>query len=282
MTVEEIMRTMRRRLEPRYGAGETQAIIRIIFSWLAGWNTVQLLSNATREVSESMRARIADTLRRLEEGEPVQYITGLAPFYGLDLHVDRRVLIPRPETEMLVDMIVDENREAKDLCVLDVGTGSGAIAIALARHLLFPQVTAVDVSRDALAVARENAAAFGAKIRFIEADIFQWQPDAKSFDIIVSNPPYIAPFEKEKMESNVLDYEPHTALFAPEENPTAYYRRIVALAVDALRPGGRIYFEINPLYSSEIAVLLKEEYWEDVRLLKDIHGRERYAAAKRR
>lgn len=272
---------MRGRLDTLYGEGEAKAMIRIIFTWLMGWKTTDLLINSDREVSESMSSRIADILERLERHEPIQYITGIAPFYGFDLHVDRRVLIPRPETEMLVDLIADIYRDRKDLDVLDIGTGSGAIAIALARNLPFSKVTAIDVSGDAIDVARENAAACSTQVKFIEADLFTFLPPADSFDIVVSNPPYIDVSEKMSMEANVLDYEPHTALFADASDPLKHYRSICLIAAECLRPGGGMFLEINPMYATQIEKLLSVEQWRDVRIINDIHGRRRFAEAYR-
>lgn len=271
---------MRQRLLPLYGKGETEAIIRLIFTYLKGWNTVGLLINADRQVSESTHALIEGILLRLERHEPIQYITGIAPFYGMDLHVDRRVLIPRPETEMLVDLIVDAYGRREDLDVLDVATGSGCIAIALARTLKFPRVTAVDISADALEVARQNAKAMKTRITFIEADIFTYVPPRRSLDIIVSNPPYITEPEKAAMEANVLDYEPHSALFAPRGDELAFFRRLAEVGEHALRKDGGIFLEINPLLADETLALFSGDAWKDPAIVNDIHGRRRFVTAK--
>lgn len=271
---------MRQRLLPLYGKGETEAIIRLIFTYLKGWNTVGLLINADRPVSESTHALIEGILLRLERHEPIQYITGIAPFYGMDLHVDRRVLIPRPETEMLVDLIVDAYGRREDLDVLDVATGSGCIAIALARTLKFPRVTAVDISADALEVARQNAMAMKTRITFIEADIFTYVPPRRSLDIIVSNPPYITEPEKAAMEANVLDYEPHSALFAPRGDELAFFRRLAEVGEHALRKDGGIFLEINPLLADETLALFSGDAWKDPAIVNDIHGRRRFLTAK--
>lgn len=271
---------MRQRLLPLYGKGETEAIIRLIFTYLKGWNTVGLLINADRQVSESTHALIEGILLRLERHEPIQYVTGIAPFYGMDLHVDRRVLIPRPETEMLIDLIVDADGRREDLDVLDVATGSGCIAIALARTLKFPRVTAVDISADALEVARQNAMAMKTRITFIEADIFTYVPPRRSLDIIVSNPPYITEPEKAAMEANVLDYEPHSALFAPRGDELAFFRRLAEVGEHALRKDGGIFLEINPLLADETLALFSGDAWKDPAIVNDIHGRRRFVTAK--
>lgn len=279
-TVEQLSRALRQELSPLYGDGEALAMTRLIFHALKGWNATQLIINSDVRLSPYILGKIKDILARLRRHEPLQYILGEARFYGLDLKVDRNVLIPRPETEELVDMIVSENQRS-DLRVLDIGTGSGAIAIALSRNLPFSQVTAIDVSEGALNVARENARNLHAKINFIHADVFDWTPSPESFDIIVSNPPYIAESERGDMERNVLDYEPGLALFVSDGAPLVYYSRIAAIAADALSPGGKIYLEINPRFAEGVRSLLAEAGFTGIGILKDISGRDRFAVAER-
>ncbi|MDE6682525.1 MAG: peptide chain release factor N(5)-glutamine methyltransferase, partial [Muribaculaceae bacterium] len=205
-----------------------------------------------------------------------------AYFYGMNLSVDSSTIITRPETEELVDMIVKEWSGSSDLRVLDIGTGSGAIAIALARNLPFSQVTAIDISQDALKAAQRNAEKLKAKIRFLNEDVFRYEPDPHSFDIIVSNPPYIDESEKAAMESNVLDYEPHTALFVPDATPLIFYSRIAEIASAALTEKGMLYFEINPRHSEELCDLLRNEGFADVEIHRDIHGKERFISARKK
>lgn len=266
---------MMERLRPVFGTGEAKAIIRLIFHHLKGWDTTALIINEDKEAGEYIRTKINAILDRLDKNEPIQYILGEAYFYGMNLKVDCSTLIPRPETAELVDQIVKEN-ESSDLRVLDIGTGSGAIAIALSRNLLFPTVTAIDISPDALRTASENARILHARINFINEDIFRYTPRAETFDIIVSNPPYIGESEKKEMNPNVVDYEPHSALFVPDDEPLLYYSRISAIARTALTDGGKLYFEINPLYASELSTALEKEGFSDVTLINDIHARERF------
>lgn len=275
-----LVRELTRILTPRYGAGEARAMVRLLFDSLKGWSATDLIINEDRDVSAYTLEKINEILRRLGSDEPLQYILGEARFYGMDLKVDPSVLIPRPETEELVDLIVHENPE-EDLRVLDAGTGSGAIAIALSRNLRFPQVTAIDISARALQVARGNAARLHARIEFLEKDIFTYDPAPGSFDIIVSNPPYIAECERRDMARNVLDYEPGSALFVPDDNPLLYYRRIAGAGVSALTDGGRLYFEINPLYARELAGMLHGYGYSDIRIMDDISHRPRIAAARK-
>lgn len=278
MKYSELIRGLRDALTEIYGAGEARAMTRLVFTRLKGWNTADLIIHEGEEVSDYIRGKVADILRRLQAGEPIQYILGEAYFYGMDFKVAPGVLIPRPETEELVDMIVKEER-GSDLRVLDVCTGSGCIAIALSRNLLFPRVTAIDVSEEALRIAEENAKALKADIDFIHADIFKWEPDPESFDIIVSNPPYIDESEKSGMDRNVLDYEPALALFVPDSDPLLFYRRIAELGRTALAPGGRIYFEINPRHADDLVSLMESLDYQNIQTVKDIHSRPRFLSA---
>jgi len=281
MTVKETIRMMKHRLEPHYGPGETKAMIHLIFYHLKGWNFTDLIIHEADDVSDYISGKINEILGRLKNDEPIQYILGTAYFYGMDLEVNRSTLIPRPETEELVDMIVKRLGSEKDLRVLDIGTGSGAIAIALSRNLPFSKITAIDISEKALEMARKNARALNAPVDFILQDIFIYSPPPESFDLIVSNPPYIDESEKERMERNVLDYEPHTALFVPDENPLIYYSRIAEISGKALSPGGFLYFEINPRHCDELKALLKKEGFSDVDAVKDMHGKFRFVSARK-
>lgn len=282
MKVSDFTRMMREELTPRYGYDEARAIIGLIYRSLKGWDAIDLIMHETDEVSEYIQGKAREILDRLQKDEPIQYIVGEAHFYGMDLKVDRSVLIPRPETAEMVDMIVDKWKDCKDLRVLDIGTGSGAIAIALSRNLPFSEVTAIDISEDALKIARENAENLKAKIDFRREDVFDFMPEAGSFDIIVSNPPYIDESEKSDMERNVLDYEPHTALFVPDDNPLIFYSRISTIASEALTPGGGLYFEINPRHCEELKGLLRKDGFEDVEAVKDVHGKERFVIARKK
>lgn len=278
ITVGELSRQMVASLAGEYGSGEARAMVRLIFHALKGWDQTAMIVNSDRHVSDYIRQKIDGIMSRLTAGEPLQYILGEARFYGMDLKVTPDVLIPRPETAELVDLIVSENKES-DLRVLDIGTGSGAIAIALSRNLIFPEVTAVDISRPALGVAAENARSLHARINFMHEDIFRYEPDVDSFDIIVSNPPYIAEFEKKDMSRNVLEHEPAGALFVPDATPLVYYSRIADVGQTALAPGGKLYFEINPLYAAELQGLLEADGYDDIRIMEDSQRKKRFAYA---
>ena len=261
--------------EPR----EVQAMIRIICEDVFNYDPVDVALRQESELPDFAPERISDIVSRLRRHEPLQYIVGTALFHGHKFKVTPAVLIPRPETEQLVDLIVDENT-ASDLRVLDMGTGSGCIAISLARALKFAQVDAFDISQDALAVARENAADLKVKVRLFQSDMLAPQPAAR-YDIIVSNPPYICWSERESMERNVLDYEPGQALFVHDNDPLLFYKAIAPYAAQSLEPGGRLYLEINQRFGNEVKRLLEACGLDEVRIIEDSFGRVRFAAAVR-
>ena len=261
--------------EPR----EVQAMIRIICEDVFNYDPVDVALRQESELPDFAAERISDIISRLRRHEPLQYIVGTALFHGHKFKVTPAVLIPRPETEQLVDLIVDENT-ASDLRVLDMGTGSGCIAISLARALKFAQVDAFDISQDALAVARENAADLKVKVRLFQSDMLAPQPTAR-YDIIVSNPPYICWSERESMDRNVLDYEPGQALFVPDNDPLLFYKVIAPYAAQSLERGGRLYLEINQRFGNEVKRLLEDCGLDEVRIIEDSFGRVRFAAAVR-
>lgn len=280
-TLGELRGAIRETLAPKYGEREATAMARVILTTLKGWELPLLLANEQRTAGQALTARCADIVGQLLRDVPLQYALGQTTFYGLKLKVGPGVLIPRPETEELVDLIVKENPQP-DLRVLDLCTGSGAIAVALARNLPFSKVTAVDVSPSALSYARENTATLKTSVELKEADIFSLSLPPEEFDIIVSNPPYVCESEKSGMEPNVLSHEPSLALFVPDDDPLRFYRRIATMAADALKSGGRLYFEINPLHATELRSMLEAEGFGEVELIKDVHGKQRFAKAVKR
>lgn len=274
MTVREMLIDMRRRLAPLFDDREREAIILLIFEYVKGWGRVDLIINEGKPLSDEATRNINSIIDRLILGEPIQYITGNARFFGMDFAVRQGVLIPRPETEELVDWIIEENK-ASDLHVLDIGAGSGCIAISLARHLPFAEVLAIDVSQVALQVARENAVNLKANVRFQEADMYSWMCEPESLDIVVSNPPYIAPDEMADMEVRVKDFEPAEALFVGADDPIRPYKRIEAIASRGLKPGRRVYLELNPRFADEVAEYYKSRGWQDVEIRIDSYGKKR-------
>ncbi|MBD5204583.1 MAG: peptide chain release factor N(5)-glutamine methyltransferase [Bacteroidales bacterium] len=274
-TAGRVINRLRSKLIPLYGRVEANSMIRIMFESVMGWSQTDMLINEDRVLSSYSLEKLDEIERRLLAHEPIQYITGLAYFYGMDFEVEPGILIPRPETAELVDMIVRENK-APDLQVADIGTGSGCIAIALSRNLTFPQITAIDISPIAIEVAQRNARRMHAcNIKFIHADIFSWIPEAGKYDIFVSNPPYVDDSERSDMERNVLDYEPAEALFVSDSEPLLYYKRIVLLAKRGLRPGGKLYFEINPRHADDMEQLVEREGFTNVAIHNDTFGKKR-------
>ena len=277
MILKEAIEQLRNGLAGVADPQEVQAMIRVVCEDIFNYDQVDVALRQESELPEFAPEKVADIIARLNRHEPLQYIVGSARFHGHKFKVNPAVLIPRPETEQLVDLIVDEN-SASDLRVLDMGTGSGCIAISLARALKFAQVEALDVSRDALNVARENAAALKAKVRFFESDMLSPQP-ASRYDIIVSNPPYVCWSERDAMDRNVKDYEPAQALFVPDNDPLLFYKAIAPYAAQSLEPGGKLYLEINQRFGADVKRLLEQNGLDEVRIIEDSYGNVRFAAA---
>ncbi len=272
----------RERLQGLYDAVELDAMFRVVMEEVMHYTPVDVALREDVVLPAFFDARLDDVMRRLQRCEPLQYILGVAQFHGHTFKVTPATLIPRPETEQLVDRIIDDSGNREDLRVLDLGTGSGCIAISLARALKFAQVTAVDISHEALEVARENAAALHTQVRWLEADMTEMPPmPGGSMDIVVSNPPYIAMSERASMERNVLDYEPGEALFVPDDDPLRYYRAIAALASQVLTDGGKLYLEISQYRGKAVADLLQHAGFADVEVAKDSFGNDRFVIARR-
>lgn len=280
--MKSTIQKLRQTLAPLYGRGEAEAMISLIFSHLKGWSQVDIIMHDDEDLSPWLRSRIEEILTRLKQGEPLQYILGESRFFGMTLRVTPDVLIPRPETEGLVEMVLKFLSGRKDTRVLDLCTGSGVIAIALAKHLSFARVTALDISEPALQVARENAKKNKTHIDFVRADVLKLHPDDLPdypWDAIVSNPPYVCENEKSGMEKNVLEFEPSLALFVPDSDPLRFYLPIARYARQTLKCRGGLFFEINPDYALPLAAELKEMGFQEVEVRKDIHGRDRYISA---
>lgn len=281
MTIRDLQTATRSQLEPRYGKGEADALTEIAMEHVFARGKVDLLLSLDKEAGDARADMIASITGRLLGGEPIQYIIGHTTFMGFRLEVNPDVLIPRPETEQLVQLIIDREGSASDLRVLDAGTGSGAIAIALSRYLRFPEVTAIDISDKALAVARKNAVALHSRVNFRHCDILSADSlPATPFDIIVSNPPYVMNRERVSMEANVLEHEPAEALFVDNDNPLVFYTALAGFAAaGGLTDGGRIYFEVNPLTVDALASHMRSTGWSDVNITLDSFGRRRFLDA---
>ena len=282
ITIGQYYRQLREALAKTLPKGEADSAASIVMEDVGGYSRTTLFADGDRKLSPFMQAKLDTVATKIENGEPVQYAVGRALFMGNSYTVTPAVLIPRPETAGLVDMITDRYGSRSDLHVLDIGTGSGCIAISLARALPFARIDAVDISEAALAVARENAANLKVRINFEHEDILSAEPPVvPCYDIIVSNPPYVTDSERADMDARVLDYEPLSALFVPDSDPLCFYRAIAAYAMKALVPGGSLFFEINQNSGPQMQQLLAGEGYTDIEIIRDFRGNIRYAIATR-
>lgn len=261
-----------------YDKDENESFFFMILKNLKGLTRVDLAIHPDLEFSEKELEQIEFYLSELKNNKPIQYLIGKTEFYGLEFQVDENVLIPRPETEELVDWIIQENKSKKDFTILDIGTGSGAIAVSLAKKLS-AEVFAFDVSYDALAIAQKNSDHNQTFVHFIEFDILNDVWEGEKFDVIVSNPPYVRELEKKEMKANVLNHEPHLALFVPDEDPLIFYKKIADFALEHLSENGQLYFEINQYLGKETVEMLLEKGFKNVHLKKDIFGNDRMILA---
>ena len=275
--MKTIARHINEALSSCYTTGEVSALTRIIATELLGIPQMTFFLKDEVNLTAEQNALLDNAIERLKKQEPIQYILGYSDFCGLRFKVTPATLIPRPETSELVEWIASEGTGNES--ILDIGTGSGCIAVSLAQKLPQSGVTAWDISNEALAVATENSKANGCNVIFEHVDILAYQPTGEQFDIIVSNPPYIKENEKEAMHANVLDWEPHTALFVPDSDPLLFYRTIAKKGLQALRPGGRLYFEINRAHSNETMEMLAALGYTGIELRKDFAENDRMIRA---
>ena len=259
---------------------EIRAIVRHLIESICGLSSAELM--ADKSVSESDELRLHEAVARINRNEPLQYILNEAWFFGRKFYVDRSVLIPRPETEQLVALIIDRaDRTSRAQKIVDVATGSGCIAISLNMEISNAEIWGTDVSEAALAVARRNATSLNSSTNFLLHDILSDELPVNEVAIVVSNPPYIGESEKEAMARNVLDYEPHLALFVPDSNPLVFYDAIGKRSAKALVPGGLLAMEINERYGKEVAALMTESGFQRVEVLKDLAGKDRFVLARK-
>lgn len=269
------------RLETVYGSGEGKAVARCLLEDAFHLSLTDIVCGAVERLSPADTARLQSMMERLENAEPVQYVTGQAPFCGRTFSVRPGVLIPRPETERLCQMAVSSMKVRSLPTALDICTGSGCIAVTMALDMPEASVEAWDISPHALSVARENAERLGAKVGVVCQDALSAPPHSERWDVIVSNPPYICTKERAQMEDNVLRYEPHMALFVPDSDPLLFYRAIARYASRALTSHGTLLFEINPIYADDTADMLRATGFTSVSIGTDDYGRQRYATAKK-
>jgi release factor glutamine methyltransferase len=280
-TIKDIRSYLAKELDSLYPETEISAIANIIIKTLLNVTKLHILALPESRVSRKHANQIVRICHELKTGKPLQYILGETRFYNCTIKVNRETLIPRPETEELVDLIVKENKGFRG-SILDIGTGSGCIAIALAINLPGSAVTGMDISEGAIALARENAAINNASVAFLCADILNITGNSfAKTDFIVSNPPYVRESEKTQIASNVIDFEPHSALFVPDSDPLKYYNSIMKLADSIHLPQGRLYFEINEAMSTEMFSLLEEYGYTEIEINRDLNGKDRIIKAKR-
>jgi release factor glutamine methyltransferase len=260
-----------RLLQSIYDTREAEQLFYFLLEEVKQWTRVDLALHPTIEFSVEELQKMDGYLQRLLTHEPIQYILGKTHFYGLELQVNPNTLIPRPETEELVEWIIQENQPKKNIQILDIGTGSGAIAIALAKNLPNATVWALDVSEQALQMAQKNALNNQVSITFLQEDILNLKDLPAKFDVIVSNPPYVRELEKVEIKPNVFNFEPHLALFVSDQRPLIFYEKITQLAVQSLNINGKLYFEINQYLPDLMKDLLMEYQFQNVVLKQDIY-----------
>ena len=282
MRIKQYRTQFIKELSPFYDAYEAESFFYLILENKHKLRQIDLALNHELTFSDADLAIWGGFLNELKKEVPIQYLLGKTNFYGLDFEVNENVLIPRPETEELVEWIINENKEGKSkkIKVLDIGTGSGCIAISLAKNLPNAEVYGIDVSKKAIETAKRNAINNNVDITFMYQNILDTDVLACNFDIIVSNPPYVRNLEKEEIKKNVLDYEPHLALFVDDNDALVFYRKIAALAKSGLKENGKLYFEINQYLGKEMTDLLEKMDFKNIELRKDIYDNDRMISCK--
>ena len=275
MRTEDYYQHLQKKLSPQFGTGEARSVARLVLEDVFGWR----VGRRSRLLNQDEQILAWTVENRLLAKEPVQYITGVGDFYGLQLRVTPDVLIPRPETEELVELILAENPAEPSQTLIDIGTGSGCIALAIKHERPNWSVTGLDVSSSALAVARENAEKYKLEMNWLESNILS-APLHQAYHIMVSNPPYIPPSERKQMGQSTLVHEPAIALYSPEEDPLKFYRIIGERGKEALRPGGKLYFEVNEFRADEVVEVLDQQGFQNVKKHLDLQGKWRMVSGE--
>lgn len=282
-SVKDVSIAFRKELANLYDEREIDSLCMITVAEIAGASSAKIKAFPELQLPPEHSEAINQILTQLKTGEPIQYILGHTEFYGLPFKVNPSVLIPRPETEELVEWIISSLGIGHwtSCNMLDIGTGSGCIAIALKKHLSEAQISAIDISAEALKTAKENADLNNTEVNFIQANILNLTSDFRlqTSDIIVSNPPYVTLHDKSQMHANVTDFEPHTALFVPENDPLIFYKAIADFASKNLEGGGLLFLEINENYGEQIVELLNSKSFKNIELRKDMSGKDRMIKA---
>lgn len=281
-TLFDIKKSFRSRLSSIYDINETDNIFNLILQDIFNYSRIDQLNHSQDPLSEDKVLQIEAILSRLLANEPIQYILGYSTFYNLIFKVNKNVLIPRQETELLVDLIIRKLHSPEIRKIIDIGTGSGCIAISIKKFLSQPNVLALDISEEAIDVAKQNAALNNTDIEFICADILNFSmKDNETFDMVVSNPPYIRDSEQKLMHNNVLDFEPHSALFVSEENPLIFYKAIADFCKLHLNKSGILALEINEALGNETKTLLEANSFSQVEIIKDLNYKDRIITARK-
>ncbi|MEO6981477.1 MAG: peptide chain release factor N(5)-glutamine methyltransferase [Mucilaginibacter sp.] len=284
-TIKDVFENYKSVLKSIYDANEIEAITLLVINEICNLSKAKIKAFPEIEISPQQIDELTNILEELKRGKPVQYILGKTEFYGLPFNVNPSVLIPRPETEELVEWVIELVGPSKLAVgsILDIGTGSGCIAISLKKNLPQFSVSAIDISPEALQTAASNAKLNNVDIQFIKADILNLNSEIEipKPEIIVSNPPYVTLHDKTKMHTNVIDFEPHTALFVPENDPLIFYKAIADFAITNLTESGVLFLEINESYGNETVELLAAKDFKNIELRKDMSGRDRMIKANR-
>jgi release factor glutamine methyltransferase len=281
-TVNEAYDVFKRELAPVYSSPEAEALTSLILTEATGLSKASLKAFTDTELNVVQSERLLTLLEELKTGKPVQYVLGHTEFYGLPFEVNPSVLIPRPETEELVEWILQTLPPNSKHTILDIGTGSGCIPIVLKSKLIHSQLTAIDISPKALQTAIRNATLNNVEVTFVEADIFNLKDSeitTQQYNIIISNPPYVTHTDKLQMHWNVTDYEPHTALFVPDHEPLLFYNAIANFAINNLVSGGYLFFEINESFGAETVAMLANKGFQNIELRQDMADKDRMIKA---
>lgn len=266
------------KLTPLYGETEAQSISNVLLEDLLGIDRITRLTKPQALLPANQYALVTDAVTRLLRGEPIQHIIGYSYFLGRRYKVNRHTLVPRPETEELVQLIIDQNK-ISDPKILDIGTGTGCIAISLALGISGSRVTAVDVSEEALSVTKSNDTSLGSNVEMCPMDILTESP-VDHYDIIVSNPPYIPELDKSTMHTNVVDFEPKLALFVSDDDPLIFYQRIAQIGKKHIRSEGKLYFEIHEKYGTHVKDLMHDFGYQNISIVQDLNGKDRIVSGQ--
>jgi release factor glutamine methyltransferase len=279
MIIKSLKSHFNKTLSELYPDTEIQSFFNLLSEQILNMKRIDISQNLYSVVSGKKYDKFLKAIVGLKKHQPIQYILGDTEFYGLVFKVSPSVLIPRPETEELVDWIIKDSKEKQNISILDIGTGSGCIAVTLAKKLPNAKLFALDVSAEALKLAIINAETNEVEVEFIEADILDWDFGDLKFDIIVSNPPYVRELEKEAMSANVLNHEPHLALFVKDDDALLFYRTITDVANKILKPKGQLFFEINENLGEDTKQLLVDAGYENIELKQDVFDKNRMLKA---